>query len=53
MRIPKEYRLDDKEVVINKVGDSIMVTPKESLPKDFFSGISILTDDYSEGFGTE
>ena len=46
IRIPKELRLDDDEVVINRVGDALMITPRKSLEKMFFSGLSMFTDDY-------
>lgn len=46
VRIPKEYRLDDVEVVINQVGESIVITPKEALQQMFFSGIAELPGDF-------
>ena len=47
IRIPKEYRFaDDEELVINRIGDSIMITPKKSLASAFFSGVSLLDDDF-------
>ena len=47
VRIPKEYRFaDGEELVINRVGDSIMITPKRSLASMFFSGASLLHDDF-------
>ena len=43
-------RLEDTEVVINRVGDSLMITPRSSLEDMFFSGIAMLPDDFlSEG----
>lgn len=49
IRIPKEYRFSDlSEVVINRVGDSIIITPKESLSKLFFNGLQSLTDDFMQ-----
>ena len=46
VRIPKELRLEDTEVVINRVGDSLMITPREALERMFFSGIDMLSDDF-------
>ena len=46
IRIPKELRLDDAEVVINRVGDSLIITPRKALKKTFYSGIDMLTDDF-------
>ena len=55
VRIPKEYRFDDgEELVINRIGDSIMITPKKSLASAFFSGASLLDDDFmSDGRPSE
>ena len=47
IRIPKEYRFaDGEELVINRIGDSIIITPKRSLESAFFSGASLLDDDF-------
>ena len=46
VRIPKDYRLDDTELIINQVGDSIIITPRSSLQEAFFSGIAMLPDDF-------
>ena len=44
--IPKEYRIADEEVFINKIGDSLVITPVNSLKAAFFSGIDMLTEDF-------
>lgn len=46
IRIPKELRLDDTEVVINRIGESLVITPYEALERVFFSGIDLLPDDF-------
>ena len=46
IRIPKEFRLEDTEVVINRVGDSLIITPRSALERTFFSGISMLPEDF-------
>ena len=46
IRIPKAYRLEDTELVINQIGDSLVITPKHSLQEAFFSGIAMLPDDF-------
>ena len=46
IRIPKELRLEDSEVVINRVGDSLIITPCEALERMFYSGIDMFTDDF-------
>ena len=46
IRIPKGYRLEETELIINQIGDSLVITPKHSLQKAFFSGIAMLPDDF-------
>ena len=47
IRIPKEYRFaDDEELVLNRIGESIVITPKRVLESAFFSGASLLDDDF-------
>ena len=46
IRIPKEYRIEDEEVVINRVGDSLIITPVNALQRVFFTGLSMFTDDF-------
>ena len=50
VRIPKEYRFNVDEVYINKVGDALILTPVESLPKLFDEGLRSFSGDFmSEG----
>ena len=50
IRIPKELRLDNEEVIVIKVGESIIITPKKSAKAVFYDGLDMLTDDFlSEG----
>jgi len=46
IRIPKEYQFEDTEVIINRVGDSLVITPKASLRDAFYTGLSMLSDDF-------
>lgn len=46
IRIPKDYRLEDTELIINRIGDSLIITPRHSLQQAFFSGIAMLSDDF-------
>lgn len=46
IRIPKEFQFEDTEVIINKVGDSLVITPKSSLQNSFWVGLSMLSDDF-------
>ena len=46
VRIPKQYRFDVDEVYVNKVGDTLMLTPRASLAAAFDAGAAALTDDF-------
>ena len=46
IRIPLEYRLPDEEILINRVGDTITLTPKSKLKKTFLEALNGFTDDY-------
>ena len=46
IRIPKDYRLEDTELIINQIGDSLVITPKHSLQYAFYTGIRMLPDDF-------
>ncbi len=50
VRIPREYRFvkDDQELYINKVGDTLMLTPKSSLKETFLKSLKLFTDDFME-----
>lgn len=50
IRIPKEYRYadDNQEVYINKVGDTLMITPVNSLKETFLKSLTMFTDDFLE-----
>ena len=46
VRIPKEYRFADTELVVNRIGHSLVITPKNELRETFLSGLAMFTDDY-------
>ena len=46
IRIPKELRLEEEEVVINRVGESLIITPQALLEQAFYSGIAMLPEDF-------
>lgn len=46
VRLPKEYRFEGEEVVINKVGDIVLLIPKENKWAGFLSGLNFFTDDF-------
>ena len=46
IRIPLEYRLPDEEIVINRIGDTITLTPVSKLGSSFLQGLDSFTDDF-------
>ena len=48
VRIPKEYRFKTDEVFINKIGDTIMLTPVKSLADSLLTGARMLPEDFFE-----
>lgn len=49
VRIPKQYRFDVDELYVNKIGDTLMLTPKTSLASAFETGAAMLTEDFLAG----
>lgn len=48
VRLPKEYRFKDNEVFINKIGDIIVIFPKNKSWKSFVKSLDSFTGDYME-----
>ncbi|MBB6479278.1 type II toxin-antitoxin system antitoxin VapB [Spirochaeta isovalerica] len=48
VRIPKEYAIDDKEMFIHKVGNSIILTSKKDIWDSFRNSIDQFSDDLFE-----
>lgn len=46
VRLPKEYRFCGDEVSINKIGDAVILMPKENKWSSFLSGLNLFTDDF-------
>jgi len=50
VRLPKEYRFNSEEVVINKIGEAVILIPKDNKWAGFLSSLDYFTDDFmSEG----
>jgi antitoxin VapB len=51
IRIPKEYRVDTKEVYIEKVGDTLIIKPKKQNKWDrFFDELDKIDSDITKDF---
>lgn len=50
VRLPKKYRFSANEVVVQRLGSSLVLTPKDKLWETFVNGINGFTEDFmSEG----
>ena len=49
VRIPKEYRFEDTELIINRVGQSLVITPMNAIQETFYSGLKMFTNDFMAG----
>ena len=48
MRLPKKFRFDVDEVVVQQLGDAVILVPRKSLWKTFMEGVEGFTDDVFE-----
>ncbi|MBQ1365696.1 MAG: type II toxin-antitoxin system VapB family antitoxin [Clostridia bacterium] len=48
VRIPKEYRLPDEEIFVNRIGHTITLTPVSKLKESFAESLRMFTDDFME-----
>ncbi len=51
VRLPKECRFDTDEVVVNKIGDIVLLMPKTSRWSSFMQAIDMFSDDFMENEG--
>lgn len=48
VRLPQKYRFNADEVVIQRLGDAVLLVPKESLWNTFIDGVNSFTEDIFE-----
>ena len=48
VRIPKEYRFEEEELFINRIGNTLMLTPKSALADTMRQGASMIPEDFME-----
>lgn len=46
VRLPKEYRFNDEEVAINKIGDVVLLMPKENKWSGFLDSLNLFSEDF-------
>ena len=53
VRLPKEYRFTEDEVLINKVGDVVLLSPKGCEWDSFMAAVNMFSDDFMSGGRTD
>jgi antitoxin VapB len=48
VRLPKKYRFTGDEVVVQRLGNAVLLVPKEEAWQTFMNGINSFTDDFFE-----
>ena len=48
VRLPKQFRFKTNEVVIQQLGEAVILVPKDALWKAFLEGLDGFTDDIFE-----
>ena len=48
VRLPKEYRFSEDEVIITKIGDMVMLMPKNSKWDTLLQSLDLFSDDFME-----
>lgn len=46
VRLPKKFRFEEEEVLVQRIGDAVLLTPKDSVWKTFVDGVNSFTDDF-------
>ncbi|HJC31443.1 MAG TPA: antitoxin [Candidatus Anaerobutyricum faecale] len=46
VRLPKECRFNGDEVAVNKIGDIVILTPKENKWNGFLNSLEMFSDDF-------
>ncbi len=46
VRLPKECRFSGNEVAVNKIGDIVILMPKENKWSGFLNSLELFTDDF-------
>ena len=48
VRLPKEYRFNGSEVAVNKIGDVVLLIPKDNKWIGFIESLQMFSNDYME-----
>lgn len=53
VRLPKECRFNEDEVAVNKIGDIVILMPKENKWSGFLSSLDLFTEDFMDSGRTQ
>ena len=53
VRLPKKFRFAGDEVVVQRLGNAVLLVPKEDAWQTFMNGINGFTDDFFEDGRTQ
>lgn len=48
VRIPAEFRFEENELFVNRIGNTLMLTPVSSLAESLRQGAALIPDDFME-----
>lgn len=48
VRLPKKFRFDGNEVFVQRLGDAVILVPKENLWETFLNGLNGFSEDFLE-----
>jgi antitoxin VapB len=48
VRLPKKFRFNTDEVIVQQLGDAVILVPMESMWQTFMDGLNSFTDDIFE-----
>ena len=49
IRLPKECRFSSDEVMVNKIGDIVILLPKQNNWDSFMKAVDMFSDDFRQG----
>lgn len=49
VRLPRECRFSGEEVAVNKIGDIVILMPKENKWSGFLNSLSLFSEDFMNG----
>lgn len=53
VRLPKECRFSGEEVAVNKIGDIVILMPKEDKWSGFLNSLDLFSEDFMDGGRSE